>query len=165
MAERWHEGVWLGQCFRTGENFVALSGGDVVRARSVKERPSNTPVTMEMLNVIKHYPWTPTGVLSEGSRKEVARSKEQPDDERGLGEGPVRRGVKIRRQILEQVGYTEGCLKCRAMESRDEMRTRWSEDVQKPDGPSLTDSKRERINPKLIKPVPACSSTVQVARW
>ena len=39
MAERWLEGICLGKCIQSGEHYVAIKGGNVVRARSVRLRP------------------------------------------------------------------------------------------------------------------------------
>ena len=65
MAERWHEGVWLGNCSQINEHHVALSDGKVTRARTIEERPNNMEATMEMLDGITHYPWMTTGALQE----------------------------------------------------------------------------------------------------
>ena len=40
MQERWHDGIWLGLRFTSGEHFVALTDGSVVRARAVPQSPT-----------------------------------------------------------------------------------------------------------------------------
>ena len=39
LAPRWHDGIWLGLQFTSGEHIVATSDGRVVRARAVHPRP------------------------------------------------------------------------------------------------------------------------------
>ena len=118
MAERWHEGIWLGTCMKTNEHFVGLSEGRVVRARTVKERPSNMQVTRDELNRITQGPWESTGVILEGVRRGEGRkeavAEEQPKEK------VESRGVKITKQILERVGYSSGCQKCKAYEMNNE---------------------------------------------
>ena len=53
MQERWHDGIWLGLHFSSGEHFVALTDGTVVRARAATPKPDNTPVTKSSLINIK----------------------------------------------------------------------------------------------------------------
>ena len=80
MAERWLEGIWLGKCFQSGEHFIAIQGGDVVRARSVRERPSTIEATWEELEDIRTFPWMTTSTVKEGSVAEVTRKKERAEE-------------------------------------------------------------------------------------
>ena len=114
MSQRWHEGFWLGKCHRTEEHYVGMRDGSVVRARSIRERPSNQKVTKEEIDALKQSPWMNTSVISEGMKRGVGRSEGAPDD--SVGDRPESRGVRIRKTILEKVGYTPGCPKCKATE-------------------------------------------------
>ena len=80
MAERWHEGIWLGTCMKANERFVGLSEGGVVRARAVKERPSSMQVTRDELDRITQGPWESTGVILEGVRRGEGRKGAVPEE-------------------------------------------------------------------------------------
>jgi len=121
MTERWHEGLWLGKSFSTNEHVVSMEDGRVVRARTVRERPTNTKLTVEMLDTIKGLPWMPTGTIGEKSGGEVSRAVPEPVESREDPEVQPR-GVKIRQTILDKVGYTPGCPKCRALQRGDTSR-------------------------------------------
>ena len=125
MAERWHEGIWLGHCFQTGEHLVAMRDGKVVKARAVKERPANTDIKWEDLQAISQPPSAGIVALKEGSGGEVGRRREEPDGE-ASNPGSKSRGVNIRPKILEDVGYTEGCPRCRALKEGDASRVQTS---------------------------------------
>ena len=159
MAERWLEGIWLGKCFQTGEHFVAIKDGSVVRARSVRERPQNIEITWKELEDVKTFPWMPTNTLREGSVIEVTRKKENPEEvedseDQKLSQKARVRGVKIREAILEEVGYSQGCSKCEAIRSKDWTRI-----------PSVHHSEecRERVESRMLE-IPRWRSEVERAR-
>ena len=60
MAERWHDGVWLGATFNSNEHIVAMNDGKVVRARSVRGRPEGEKWSKEAIDLIKGVPWNPS---------------------------------------------------------------------------------------------------------
>ena len=101
MSQRWHEGFWLGKCSRTDEHFIGMRDGTVVRARSIKEKPSNQKITREEIDALKQSPWMSTGVISEGSRRAAGREEGTPDD--SVKDQPESKGVRIRKKILEKV--------------------------------------------------------------
>ena len=57
VQERWHDGIWLGLHFTSGEHFVALTDGIVVRARAVTPKPDSAHATKAALVNIKTKPW------------------------------------------------------------------------------------------------------------
>ena len=67
VRERWHDGIWLGLQFTSGEHIVATSDGRVVRARAVHPRPDTVKITKEALNTIKVGPWNPSEAITKGS--------------------------------------------------------------------------------------------------
>ena len=56
MQQRWHDGIWLGLQFTSGEHFVALTNGIVVRARAVTPKPDSAKATKSALVNIKTRP-------------------------------------------------------------------------------------------------------------
>ncbi len=118
MAERWLDGLWLGKQFETGEHIVSMLDGKVVRAKAIKEKPTNTELTKDMLDIVKGLPWMPTGTVGERVRPVLSRAGPLPE------EGPEEqeaqpRGVHIRKAVLEKVGYTKDCRKCKALQRGD----------------------------------------------
>ena len=67
MSERWHEGIWLGERLNTNEHYEGISDGGVVRARAVREKPSNVSVKQEVIDRLTQFPWMSTGVIVKGS--------------------------------------------------------------------------------------------------
>ena len=121
MAERWLDGLWLGKCFETGEHIVSMTEGQVVRARAIKEKPTNTELTKEMLDTVKGLPWMPTGTVGEAARPVLHRAVPLADENPEEQEAQPR-SVKIRRAVLEKVGYSRHCPKCRAVQRGDTSR-------------------------------------------
>ena len=101
-----------------------MSDGRVVRARAVRETSSNVEVKKEDIDHITQYPWMSAGVIIEGSRRSVVREEGVPDD-RPKGY------VDTRKSILERVGYTPGCQKCRATEMNNEYKLKTSHHSEK----------------------------------
>ncbi len=122
MGGRWLEGVWLGKRFNSGENVVMMrERGDVVRARSVQEMPIE--LTMELLDGVKGQPWQPTATSCrrDGPREEGRQPAQVKETHEG--EEPIPRSMQITRSVLERVGYTPGCQKCRLTERGDGSKT------------------------------------------
>ena len=126
MSERWHEGLWVGKNFTTGEDLISMADGRVVRARSIKERPSNVRLSPEMLDTIVGKPWMPTSTLSDARPLDVrmpdAELDTNPEVEEMAARLPYR--VKISKPVLDIVGYSRGCSKCAAMQAGDKRRTK-----------------------------------------
>ena len=106
LRPRWCEAVWLGKHLATGEHVGALcNGGRVVRARAVRETPTR-PVAQDIRGIRDGAPET--------LHRELAGDCEEVRGERQVVGDEVRyRDFKITRQILERVGFTEECPKCR----------------------------------------------------
>ena len=121
MAERWLDGLWLGKCFETGEHIVSMTEGQVVRARAIKEKPTNTELTKEMLDTVKGLPWMPTGTVGEAARPVLHRAVPLADENPEEQEAHPR-SVKIRRAVLEKVGYSRHCPECIAVQRGDTSR-------------------------------------------
>ena len=80
MTERWFDGIWIGLQFTSGEHMVATSDGRVVRARSVHPRPDTVKITKEALGIIKVGPWSPSGVITQGSAQRPKRMAEETQE-------------------------------------------------------------------------------------
>ena len=117
VSERWHEGMFVGKHFESGEDLVSMADGLVVRARSVEERPTNVPVTMELLNTITGAPWQPTSTLCDAQPLDVrtpdGQQEANPQVEEVPEKAPAR--VYIPKTVLQKVGYSNRCKKCAAM--------------------------------------------------
>jgi hypothetical protein len=110
MSARFHQGIYLGQRFHSGENIVArLSDGEVVRSRTVQGL--DVPVTAEMLDKIKGSPWMPAGTHK--GEAEIQRPVMPSGDGSDEFNRFQPRLMQINKSILDAVGYTPGCPKCR----------------------------------------------------
>ena len=67
VHERWHDGIYLGTQFSSGEHIVAMPDGKVVRARSIQPRPDGVPTTKAALDAIASGPSGGSEVLTQGS--------------------------------------------------------------------------------------------------
>ena len=121
MQERWHDGIWLGLHFTSGEHFVALPNGIVVRARAVTPKPDSTHVTKSSLVNIKTRPWETTGVITQDSHAKPPKSTDPPSGP--SASDPVPRGLRITRDLLEKYSLTKGCPKCEAIRREDDSNT------------------------------------------
>ena len=81
-----------------------------------------------------------TGVLCEGSRRGAGRDAGTPNDE--VREQAETRGVRIRKSILERVGYTAGCPTFKATELENEYKMRTSHH---------TRTCRQRVEEKMME--------------
>ena len=121
MSERWFDGIWIGLQLTSGEHMVAASDGRVVRGRAVHPRPDTVKITKEALANRKVGPWSPSGVITQGSgiRPSPMTEETQPSP---AGE-PVPRSCRITQELLGRFDYTKGCPKCEAVRRGDEHRT------------------------------------------
>ena len=114
MGERWFHGIFLGKKAGTEENIVMRENGSVVRARAIRELQKI--ITLKDYDVLRGTPHDPIGTLR-GVTRDVGRPSE------ALGESPEvdfdelqgTRRVQIRRQVVEKLGPTLDCKKCRGL--------------------------------------------------
>ena len=121
MQERWHDGIWLGLHYTSGEHFVALDNGIVVRARAVTPKPASSHATKSALVNIKTRPWESTGVITQDTASKPPRSTDPPSGP--SASDPVPRGLRITRALLEKYSLTKGCPKCEAIRREDDSNT------------------------------------------
>ena len=117
MTERWLPGLWVGKRFHTNEDVVIReSDGAAVRTKAVKVMPE--PLTAEMLSRIRGIPSAPKGAVQDDVPDvEVPRVSDGPEGEpegpEGEPEMPVPRSMRITQDVVERLGYSDKCLKCR----------------------------------------------------
>lgn len=92
MQERWFPGIWLGRELHTSENRVMKEDGLVVRSRAVREVSENT-----LLSDLDKLQSTPHATPGED------------------GDTNAPRRVKITRSVVERLGPSRACQKCRAV--------------------------------------------------
>ena len=118
MQERWVDDTWLGMRFSTQEHVVARSSdGVVVRTRAARETPR--AATMEDLDKIMGLPHAPQGV-AKFNRIDVPKPSDirEPPTVEPAGQDfarPIPRAIRITKEMLDKHGYSQKCLKCRAM--------------------------------------------------
>ena len=98
------------------EHLICLSSGEIVRARDVKPVPDNECFDLEMFNRITGTPNNPQAVeQEEGELGDIPRAPlERPPEPVSI---PAARPTMLRREYVERgCGYTDGCLKCRALQ-------------------------------------------------
>ena len=78
VHERWHDGIWLGVQFISGEHIVALSDERVVRARSIHPKPDSARPTKAALLNIQTGPWGATGVITQDSQAVPPQTVDPP---------------------------------------------------------------------------------------
>ena len=123
---------------------MSMADGLVVRARSVEERPTNVPVTMELLNTITGAPWQPTSTLCDAQPLDVrtpdGQQEANPEVEEVPEKAPAR--VYISKTVLKKVGYSDRCKKCTAMNANDKQKTKNNHH---------TDECRERVEAAMMQ--------------
>ena len=67
VHERWHDGIYLGTQFSSGERIVAMPDGKIVRARAIQPRPDGVPTTKAALDAIASGPSGGSEVITQGS--------------------------------------------------------------------------------------------------
>ena len=109
VQERWHDGIWLGLHFTSGEHLVAQADGIVIRARAVTPKPDSAQATKDSLVNIKTRPWESTGVITQNAPGIPPKTKDPPSGPSPTD--PVPRGLRITRDILERYSLTKRMLK------------------------------------------------------
>ena len=90
-----------------------LAEGTVFRCRSIQG--TGKVATHDELKSIRGRPWAPTGTVNIAQKRS---GRTESGD--GISDGSsqyhfIPRSMPITREVLERVGYTEGCSKCRAV--------------------------------------------------
>ena len=102
VHERWHDGIWLGQQFTSGEHIWALTDGRFVCARSVHPKPDSARPTKAALINIQTGPWGATGVITQDTRAVPPPSLKCADPSSGpSSQDLVPRGLRITKDLLE----------------------------------------------------------------
>ena len=92
--------------------------GSVLRARAVREL--HRPLRLEDLAVLTGRPHNPTGTLRAGGRRDGDRAQELEEVDHGdAAIGPTPKRVQITREVINRLGGTPGCLKCRGVLAGD----------------------------------------------
>ena len=123
MCERWAPGTWLGKRFHSSEDIVAQErNGLIVRTNAVKPLPEK--LTAAMLDDIRGTPWAPGGdICDQPFEIPAARVRYLPPEpdvpDAAPDIGPIPRGMRITQDIIDRVGYSAKCAKCRAWSRGD----------------------------------------------
>lgn len=155
LVERWFPGVWLGKRFSSEEHLVArLSDGLVFRCRAVRMLPEKTH--LDDLLKIEGRPWCPAGAA------QIERPPRPMLDDPIPAPIPVDqpaapRAAQITKEMLDKVGYTPSCAKCRAVRNgwrntaghskhcREEVERKLREDEQYKDKFAKADERRDNF--------------------
>ena len=81
LVDRWSPGHWIGKTAKSDEHLVAMTNGNVIRTRSVRQM--DTPILPAILGKIK--PWSPGRVTT--------ANLENLDDGQGMASRPPERGA------------------------------------------------------------------------
>ena len=114
---RWHEGIWLGIRDESGESIIGTKEGVVTATDFRRKRDHDARWHVESFDAFVGIPWQPIpGVGTEELRTFVS----VPVDPSPIAEIPIGRDdyiprrFRIRKEDLENYGYTVGCPGCRA---------------------------------------------------
>ena len=121
VHELWHDGVYLGTQFSSGEHIVAMPDGRIVRARAIQPKPEGVPITKASLDVIAPGPAGGSAVITQ---KSSGPTKKAEDVIPGASESdPVPRGFRVTKELLDKFDYSNGCPKCEALRRGDRHQT------------------------------------------
>ena len=118
MQPRWYEGIYLGSRFETGEHYVGLADGRVVRTGAVELLPVESMWSAAKLLAIQCFPGAPTTTLRRhnfpvpGVRDGQLPAGPEPPE-------PVNYDMPVQLKHLEKYGFTDKCWKCRHMRDGD----------------------------------------------
>ena len=99
VHERWHDGVYLGTQFSSGEHKVAMTNGKVVRARAIQPRPDSVLTTKAALDVIASGPAGGSEVITQGIAAPPGRQEEEAPEP--SESDPVPRTFSVTKQFLD----------------------------------------------------------------
>jgi hypothetical protein len=115
---RWETGVWLGIADRTGETIIGTKDG-VIKARDTRSIDEKEAWDPGRFNDIRGTPWEP--ILGQGSAElrskivipinRTAPGQLVEGEEKDL----IVRRMRISRETIRKLGFTIGCLGCRAV--------------------------------------------------
>ena len=121
MAERWYPGIFLGKRFHSHESVCArLCDGVVVRTKTTQAQ--SDAVTMDQLKSIKGRPWAPHGAAKldahdQARVPDVPRPETLPQPpgalEPAIAGGALPRSLRITYDVIQKVGFSNRCSKCR----------------------------------------------------
>ena len=118
MTERWEEAVWLGKRWHNDEHWCFnLSDKCMYSARSIRLQHDGEQWNFEKINLVCCTPWK-----LNGDKLEVAVPGVIPFTETETVDAMPKvsvcmpRDFKITEDIIKKVGYSEGCLKCGAVQ-------------------------------------------------
>ena len=118
MEPRWHEGVFIGMCRRTGGAFIG-KGSEVIVAHAIRRVPEEDRWNTQMLKDLKGTPWNMKPNEEETNspgtaitmRPEDIIPQVNPEPE----EAPIPLRVRLKPPDFEVYGYTSGCQGCKAI--------------------------------------------------
>jgi hypothetical protein len=116
---RWELGTWLGRRWGSSVHRVHAHG-KVIEVRAVQRRPAPERWVAAELAAVRATPWlTDPGPEADGAEPAVLQPLPRPAGDAGPAAARpdigVPRRVYIRREDLEQHGYTATCRRCRIM--------------------------------------------------
>ena len=117
IHERWHDGVYLGTQFSSGEHIVAMPDGRIVRARAIQPKPEGVPTTKASLDVIASGPAGGSAVITQKSPGPTEMAEDVTP--RASESDPVPRGFRVTKDLLDKFDYSKGCPKCEALRRGD----------------------------------------------
>ena len=120
VHESWHDGIYLGTQFSSGEHIVAMPDGKVVRARAIQPRPDGVPTTKAALDAIAPGPSGGSEVITQGSAALPPGKAEKAPGSSDYD--PVPRGFRVTKDLLDKFEFSKGCPKCESLR-RGENRT------------------------------------------
>ena len=121
IHERWHDGVYLGTQFSSGEHIVAMLDGTIVRARAIQPKPEGVPTTKASLDVIASGPAGGSAAITQRSSSPVKRAED--GNPGASASDPVPRGFRVTKDLLDKFDYSKGCPRCESLRRGDRTQT------------------------------------------
>ena len=127
LEDKWRIGHFLGVKEGTDESYIGLEDGQVIRTRAIRRMMATARVSPDTLLAVKGVPWSPNP--AKVSKREVPIDVDVQIGRSGIEEKelpkvpefePKESGVRrtyIRRNELEEYGYTLGCAACVSIEA------------------------------------------------
>ena len=123
LRSRWAYGIFLGISRKSGEMWIAMKSGEVVKARAVERIAEEDRWSLDCVNWVRHTPWhlfkgdpeadgdIPEENAVKVSEEELVRPKETGEDLKYKRYVAPRR-FHINKEDAEKHGYTRGCAGC-----------------------------------------------------
>ena len=129
MQPRWERGVWLGKQWGTEEHLISTEEGHILRSAAVKPHPEKQ-WDSALFDGIKGSPWDPlaknvdkTVVEAERAAEELPRFTVERSVDPMLSQP---RRAMISPDILDRVGFSDGCAKCTAIRIGDDSKSNFA---------------------------------------